>query len=58
MEVVEGTATVADVDEFIEPLGAIGDEYGVAVQAFDARYVVDREHWHGRSDWPISFASG
>ena len=44
MEVVEGTATVADVDEFVERLGAIGDEYGVAVQAFDARYVVDRAH--------------
>ena len=44
MQVVEGTATVADVDEFVERLGAIGDEYGVAVQAFDARYVVDRAH--------------
>jgi len=44
MELVEGTATVDDVDGFVERLGAVGDEYGVAVQAFDARYVVDREH--------------
>lgn len=44
MEVIEGTATVEDVDAFVEELGAIGAEYGVAVQAFDARYVVGREH--------------
>ena len=44
MEVVEGRASVADVDEFVERLGAVGDEHGAAVQAFDARYVVGREH--------------
>jgi KEOPS complex subunit Cgi121 len=44
MRVVEGRATVADVDDFVERLGVIGDEHGVVVQAFDARYVVDREH--------------
>jgi len=44
MELVEGTATVEDVDAFVERLGAIGDEHGVTVQAFDARYVVDRAH--------------
>lgn len=44
MEVVEGAATVDDVDEFVEELGAIGDDHGVVVQAFDARYVADREH--------------
>jgi KEOPS complex subunit Cgi121 len=44
MRVVEGEATVDDVDGFVDRLAAIGDEYGVAVQAFDARYVVDREH--------------
>jgi KEOPS complex subunit Cgi121 len=44
MRVVEGEATVDDVDAFVERLGDIGDEYGVAVQALDARYVVDREH--------------
>jgi len=44
MQVAEGTATVEDVDAFIERLATIGDEYDVAVQALDARYVVDREH--------------
>ena len=44
MEVLEGEATVEDVDAFVEQLGAIGEEYGVAVQAFDARYVVGHEH--------------
>jgi KEOPS complex subunit Cgi121 len=44
MELVEATATVADVDAFLGRLGAIGDEHGVTVQAFDARYVVGREH--------------
>ncbi len=44
VELVEGRATVDDVDAFVERLGAVGAEYGVAVQAFDARYVVDREH--------------
>ncbi|MFC7133081.1 MULTISPECIES: KEOPS complex subunit Cgi121 [Salinibaculum] len=44
MQLVEGLARVEDVDAFVERLGEIGAEYGVAVQAFDARYVVDREH--------------
>ena len=44
MRVVEGEATLADVDEFVATLGEIGEEYDVAVQAFDARYVVGREH--------------
>lgn len=44
MELVEGAATVEDVDEFVARLGAIGEEHDVAVQAFDTRYVVDREH--------------
>ncbi len=44
MEAVEGRATVNDVDAFVERLGGVGDEHGVAVQAFDARYVVDRAH--------------
>jgi KEOPS complex subunit Cgi121 len=44
MLVVEGEATVDDVDAFVAELGDIGDEYGVAVQAFDARYVVGRAH--------------
>jgi KEOPS complex subunit Cgi121 len=44
MEVVEGRATVEDVDGFVATLGRIGEEYGTTVQAFDARYVVNREH--------------
>ncbi|SDF31101.1 KEOPS complex subunit Cgi121 [Halorientalis regularis] len=44
MEVIEGTATVEDVDAFVATLGEIGDEHGCAVQAFDARYVVGRDH--------------
>ena len=44
MELVEGVATVESVDAFVERLGAIGDEHGVTVQAFDARYIVDRRH--------------
>jgi len=44
MELVDGGAHVADVDAFLDRLGRIGDEHGVTVQAFDARYVVDRTH--------------
>lgn len=33
-----------DVEAFVERLNAIGDEHGATVQAFDARYVVGREH--------------
>ena len=44
MELVEGTATVDDVDAFVARLGEIGDAHDVTVQAFDARYVVGREH--------------
>jgi KEOPS complex subunit Cgi121 len=44
MRVLEGTATVDDVDAFVRRLGAVGDEHGCTVQAFDASYVVDRAH--------------
>ncbi|WP_436925915.1 KEOPS complex subunit Cgi121 [Halosimplex amylolyticum] len=44
MELVEGVATVEDLDGFVARLGDIGDDHGVTVQAFDARYVVDRAH--------------
>ncbi|MFB6308733.1 MAG: KEOPS complex subunit Cgi121 [Haloarculaceae archaeon] len=44
MRVVEGTATVEDVDAFVERLGEIGEAHDATVQAFDARYVVDRRH--------------
>jgi len=44
MRVVEGIAQVADVDAFVDRLAGVGGEHDTAVQAFDARYVVDREH--------------
>ena len=43
MRVVTGTATVDDVDGFVERLDAIGERHGCAIQAFDARYVAGRE---------------
>jgi KEOPS complex subunit Cgi121 len=44
MKLVEGVATVDDVESFVDDLTSIGDRHGVTVQAFDARYVVDRTH--------------
>jgi KEOPS complex subunit Cgi121 len=44
VRLVEGVADVADIDAFVAELGAIGDEHGAAVQAFDADYVADRAH--------------
>ena len=49
MELVEGTATIGggrfpDVGAFVDALDAVGDEHEVTVQAFDARYVVSRQH--------------
>jgi KEOPS complex subunit Cgi121 len=41
---VEGRATVEDVDAFVEALAGIGDAHDAIVQAFDARYVVDGVH--------------
>jgi KEOPS complex subunit Cgi121 len=44
VRLVEGVARVEDLDDFLARLGAVGDEHGCTVQAFDARYVVDRTH--------------
>lgn len=44
MKLVEGVARIDDLDDFLARLGAIGDESGAAVQAFDARYVAGRDH--------------
>ena len=44
MRVVEGRAIVADIDEFLDDLGSIGDEHGCIVVPFDARYIAGREH--------------
>ncbi|PSQ29889.1 KEOPS complex component [Halobacteriales archaeon SW_10_68_16] len=44
MRVVEGIADVEDVDAFVARLDDIATEHDATVQAFDARYVVDRAH--------------
>jgi KEOPS complex subunit Cgi121 len=44
MKLVEGRATVENVDAFLEELTTIGDAHGVIVQAFDARYVAGADH--------------
>lgn len=49
MKLVEGMVTVGgetfpDVEAFITVLEDIGEEHGVTVQAFDARYIVSRRH--------------
>jgi len=44
MRVVEGEATVEDLESFLSWLNGVAEEYGTTVQAFDARYVVGREH--------------
>ena len=49
MRVVEGTVEVGgdefpEVGAFVDRLGAVEDEHGATVQAFDARYVVSRRH--------------
>lgn len=44
MRVVEGVATVEDLDDFVATLGEVGDAHDCVVQAFDARLVADREH--------------
>lgn len=44
MRLVEGVAQIEDVDAFVTRLNEIETEHGTTVQAFDARYVVDRTH--------------
>ena len=44
MRLVEGIAAVDDLDAFLRSLSRIGEETDCTVQAFDARYVVDRAH--------------
>ena len=44
MRFLEANATVSDLDSFIETVGTVADETGATIQAFDARYVVDRDH--------------
>jgi KEOPS complex subunit Cgi121 len=44
MRILEGRATVEDVDAVVAELAAIGDDHGCTVQAFDARYLAGRDH--------------
>jgi len=44
MRVVDGRAEIADLDDFLDQLGAIGDKYDCAIQAFDAELVVGEGH--------------
>jgi KEOPS complex subunit Cgi121 len=41
---VEGVASVESVDEFVATVGAVAEETGATIQAFDARYVVGEAH--------------
>ncbi|QZP36451.1 KEOPS complex subunit Cgi121 [Halobaculum magnesiiphilum] len=44
MKLVDGVTAIDDLDAFLGELTRIGEETGCTVQAFDARYVVDRAH--------------
>ena len=44
MEVVEGLATVDDIDNVLDQVSEIGADTGSTVQVFDARYIVGRRH--------------
>lgn len=44
MKVVEGIADVDDVDDFLDQLADVAATHDCTVQAFDARYVVGRDH--------------
>ncbi len=44
MKLVEGTARITDTERFLSRLEHVSDATGCSVQAFDARYVVDRFH--------------
>ena len=44
MELVTGSASIEDVDGFLDELDRIGAETGCTVQAFDARYVAGPDH--------------
>ncbi|MEF8774040.1 MAG: KEOPS complex subunit Cgi121, partial [Halobacteriales archaeon] len=44
MRLIEGVATVEDVDAFLDDLDVVAGETGATVQAFDARYVMGEAH--------------
>ncbi|MFB6123233.1 MAG: KEOPS complex subunit Cgi121 [Haloferacaceae archaeon] len=44
MRLAEGVADIDDLDAFLARLDAVAETFDVTVQAFDARYLVGREH--------------
>lgn len=44
MDLLECHLAIDDIDSFVSDIGAIGDQHGTTIQAFDARYVADRAH--------------
>ncbi len=44
MELLECRLAIDDLDSFVADIGEIGDHHGVTIQAFDSRYVADRQH--------------
>lgn len=44
MELVEGRADISALDEFFDRLAELEAEHGCAIQAFDADYVLGRDH--------------
>jgi KEOPS complex subunit Cgi121 len=44
VKLVEARARIDDLDGFLAAIDGIGDASGATIQAFDARYVVSREH--------------
>jgi KEOPS complex subunit Cgi121 len=44
MKAVEGRAEIEDIDRFLASIGGLEAEYDCAIQAFDADYVLGRDH--------------
>lgn len=44
MELVEGSASIDEVEAFVGQLAEIGDRHDCVIQAFDARYIAGRRH--------------
>lgn len=50
MQLVEGDATIDDVQTFVDQLAEIGARHDCVIQAFDARYVAGRRHLEAAVD--------
>ena len=44
VQIVEGTATISDLDSFLRRVQSISEETGTVIQAFDPAYVVSKRH--------------